>query len=809
MTAVEQESTMMATMTPPKKTLIPVVDYRFVCNYDDNYHDDESRDDNFDGKSSPIIQTNEKRAVFGDLMTSTTNSSSSSSSLTGGLYCRHNATMISQYGGGAASTEQLSSTGTVQDLVPSFSNKNIGDYDDSTTSSSSSSGITMEIWMTPGGISETSSSSSSSKSSLANAFNDPNMLYPIISISKEQQHDESSANGFNDFCDGLQFVVAQRGTNQLELRYKDFSDNSGTYICRVLPIRNLQLRSNELYHMVISWGGNKDTPRLQIFVNGTSIVSIPQPPQPTTSPIISFADVELWDPTYRLHAFEEPQLFPSGVFPGTIHQISLYNSSFVDDDVFQLYEGGPHPWIPKPPVDDDTTDVDDDIDDVEDDSRDTTENDKDEEDQEDCNKNNSDDDDDDDDDEDNDDNLFRYDPSQPLALIASSLPLSSSSTIQGQSISLHLGGDFNTSTAFWEVALEIMTLPEYGDLVTPDDGFKIRTLGSIIPLVGDQTRTCVRYQHRASSDFFSSPTSSWNGTRLPTADMPSEMFSFRLVALNVSDPSQVYGTSSIVEQEVNIIHRNHEPSISSPMEARIPEQQSSSFGDRPFALLENVSIVDSKDFDIDQIRVDVHVKNGTISIIDEDLLSLADFDRCADRQPKDNNGDLVPLDSPAAWFCQGDGFRDRVMTFTATPSDASRILSSIRYDSSQWEQQGSIDLTIYDGSGGPCLLESEHISGRVNGTHYQTIHDVCYQATQRVVIPAIPRPDKIQDQGVTGQTVFAAFLVSIILGCLCFCCCCTCIGYLLFGRSRSAPIEVMKTAADRGHVLQDVEIIPV
>jgi hypothetical protein len=412
-------------------------------------------------------------------------------------------------------------------------------------------------------------------------------------------------------------------------------------------------------------------------------------------------------------------------------------------------------------------------------------------------------------DSDSDDDTFTFDPSRSLQLIASSLPAGSSSVVQGRSTSVNLGGDFNMSTMFWDVAVEIIKLPEYGDLVSFHDGLKIRDVGRRIALVGEQTRTLLRYQHRSSNNFFSVPTCSWNGSRLPTTEMPMETISFRLVALNSSNPSHIFGTSMIVEQEVQIIHRNHRPTILAPPEVLLPEQQSSSFGDRPFAFLEGVSIDDPMDYDIDRIRVDVHAKNGTVSILDEDLLALADFDGCSHRQPMDINGDFVSLDAPEAWFCQGDGSRDQIMTFIATPGDASRLLSRVRYDAFRWGQGGAIDLTVYDGSGGSCLLESEHVKGRMNTTNYRTIHDECFKVHQRIVVPAVQRPVSMQDTGVGGQTVFLAILLSVIFGCLGFCCCCACLGYVVQRRVRAAPIEVMKTAADRGHVLHDLEGLPV
>jgi hypothetical protein len=774
--------------TQQRKMIVPFIDYRFSCSVDDG----------------PMIVAREP-AILGNLTLVSVDPCTKGDDASG-LRCRNNSALFLTTNDGIASTSRLTSTGTIRDLTPFFDQHITSITTTNTTLSTTTksvdvvmTGLALEVWFTP-------TSSQSNNSSVTTDTSKPKNLYPIVSVSQSSNHDSNDihdSNGDDDnhedrevfFCDNLQLLLAQSGTNQIELRYKDrrrtVGDNNNSsstnsnaviptatgYTCRSLVFPNLELQFGRLHHIIVVWGGGQS--HLQIFVNGTPVLSIPSMKSTTEDHRIPFWALQFWDPNYRLHVFSDLTISPTAIFPGTIHQVSFYNTTLMNDDVLQLYQQG----VQERQVSNNIT--------AEEDG----------------------DGDEGDGDDDNDDDAnggFTFDPSRPLRLVASLLNLTSASVVQGRSASLQLGGDLNTSTMFWDVAVEIMTLPMYGDLLKIDDTSRIRDAGSRIVLLGQQTRTVVRYQQRLSDEnYFSIPTSSWNGTRLSTADMPLESVSFRLVAISKDDPPQVYGVSETVEQTLSIIHRNHQPSILAPYIAKIPDQQPSLLGGSPSALIENITIFDPDDYDIDQIRVDVHAENGTVSILDDEVRALADFDSCTNRRPAVNHSDLFPLASLEAWSCQGNGIDDRVMTFIATPGDATRILSNLRYDFFQWEQEGAVNLAVYDGSGGPCLDEAEHIAGRVNITDYQTIHGECFRLSHRIHVPAVGRPAIIKDDSIEGQTIFIVIIVSIVLGCVCCCFLCGFLGYVVQVRTRSAPIEVMKTAGERGQVLQDEEGIQI
>jgi hypothetical protein len=310
---------------------------------------------------------------------------------------------------------------------------------------------------------------------------------------------------------------------------------------------------------------------------------------------------------------------------------------------------------------------------------------------------------------------------EPLKLVAH---VETASLVQGQASSFTIGG-YNASTPDWVVLVEITTLPQFGNLLA-DDG-PVNVPGYRIPLLGDATRTSLFYR-AWSEDYFNVPCFSYSGQDL---EKPPEFFSYRLIAVDAQDNEKVLGLSESVQHDLVIVHINHPPTLLTPNKANVPPEQPSGLDARPMAFVEGLELKDP-DQNMDRVRVDIWTYNGTLTI-PEDYLRLADFETCANRSP--------------FWQCHGTGAANRNMTFVTEPDDASLILSNLQYNAFFWDQEDSIVVRIYDGSGGPCLKEEEHqVRFSTNDNFfddnakvYHTIHDECYELMTSIQVPAVAR----------------------------------------------------------------------
>jgi hypothetical protein len=560
---------------------------------------------------------------------------------------------------------------------------------------------------------------------------------PIVSIAQQQL---LSTNTISGDCDGVELSLVQWG-NQLEIRYRDYYNylpplddedrNYKVYGCRVLHLKEYTLRYQELHQIVITWKAAGSI--LEIHINGDELVSINllgrNNDDGALFPSSSLYDIQSWDPTYTLQVFGNQ--LTSSVYTGMIHQVSMYNQSLSKDEMNQLYQNGVNQRNQK----------------------------------------------------------FIFDPSNPLNLVASPVDVDKEATlIQGRSVVMGIGGDFNTSTPYWDVFVEIMELPKYGDLLTLN-GKTVGRVGDRILVDAAQSRTRVMYRQKVQ-DYFSVPRYSFNGTALL---QDSESFIYRLIAVDKDDSDQIFGRSEPIEQEVQIVHRNHPPELDVQDEITKPHEQPKGIGSRPWANIDRAVLHDDNDYNIDRVRVDLWTYNGTLSIESDALREMADFESCASRSTS------MLSNSPGfSWHCHGKGKNDRNMTFLATPGDVTSILSDIRYDAFYWNQEDTIVVRVFDGSGGPCLKEEEHLIGRSLANNSEpgipTVHEDCFQIVHAIRVPPLNRPIDPNDLGVNGffnelfdvegfgipDLIFWIIVIITTMAC-CFCCCtirkclCSCI----------------------------------
>jgi hypothetical protein len=156
------------------------------------------------------------------------------------------------------------------------------------------------------------------------------------------------------------------------------------------------------------------------------------------------------------------------------------------------------------------------------------------------------------------------------------------------------------------------------------------------------------------------------------------------------------------------------------------------------------------------------------------------------------------ISSGISWQCHGTGQKDRNMTFVATPEDVTSILSDIRYDALYWGQEDTIVVRVFDGSGGNCLKDEEHLIGRslANNSDFgmQTVHEDCFEIVQTISVPPLNRTIDPNDIGINGffkelfdikgfglpDLIFWIIVIITTMAC-CFCCCtirkcfCSCI----------------------------------
>ena len=571
---------------------------------------------------------------------------------------------------------------------------------------SSSPALAVELWFTPSKQVQT------------------NLLLPIVSIAAPLSTHTNGRSGYHrtDPCDGVQFMLGQGG-KFLELRYRDyyeylpdaFFENDDDfekvsslrqYSCRVLRLDQWDIYDDDndmgdalkgLHHIVISWKESGSV--LQVFGNGKTIINIDLLKGDDILANSNPNFLRLWDPSFTLQCFSASaqwlQTDATRVFPGAIHRVAMYPHDLDEAEIKSIYNDGLK-------LREDPFDV-----------------------------------------------FFgnQNNPFEPLRLEASLIaeeydPYQGVAITQGGSAMINIGASSNSNktTALWDVLVEIMDIPKYGNLVYPKASeisleeavpHMAAEVGDLFLLQEGNLQTKLKYQH-TREEYFSIPKHSFSGNRLPMADLPGESFSYRLIATkkktrNKLDNSApiIIGESEIVRQNLTIVHKNHPPVlIGLPSEVWQPEWQPSRIGSRPWATLgNNITLDDQEDYDINQVQLDLWTYEGTLTIEldDKEIQDIADITSCSN--PK-------PIDLGREWICNGKN--DRNMTILATPKNMSIVLSNLKYKALHWDKRDTIVLKIRDGIGGQCL-----------GNHsLQTIElDECFTISASVEVPPLSRQD--------------------------------------------------------------------
>ena len=383
-------------------------------------------------------------------------------------------------------------------------------------------------------------------------------------------------------------------------------------------------------------------------------------------------------------------------------------------------------------------------------------------------------------------------PEEPIFLVAEAS--ADAVLVQGRTMETPISiGTFNTSTFRYDLAIEIVSLPSFGNLVYGEQ--VICGTGFRIPLEASQTHFPILYD-AYSEEYFNTPTTSFSGV-IFNDESVMESFEFRIVA--IIGESNVVAVSEAVSQDIHVVHVNHAPILHAPLEARLLTEHYKDIQDRPRYLVGGIQLKDAMDKNIDRVRVDVWAANGTIQLWDEHL-DLADFESCAGR----------PY---SVWQCFGDGQRNRNMTFLAEPEDVALILKNMLYTSFFWGANDTVIVRVFDGSGGSCLDELEHQQreeAMVDPTSsFFTIHEGCFSSLAEIHVEGLRRGDAtvgdenesyvhrlfdFQHFGIP-DVLFWGFVILVLMA-WCFCCC-LCIQCF---RRRGAKLYPLETLVQPGPV---------
>jgi len=282
---------------------------------------------------------------------------------------------------------------------------------------------------------------------------------------------------------------------------------------------------------------------------------------------------------------------------------------------------------------------------------------------------------------------------------------------------LDLSALSSTAPHDWIIMVEISSLPNHG-LLSVSSGTPVN--------LHDRFLYPMSLLYKPASGYFNAPNTSCNGTNLR---LEPEKFSYRVVALGYDE--EVLASSVRKVHQLVVWHVNHIPTIRPPKKQTLLEPDESFT--QPGVKIEGIQVIDGVDKDIDCIRVDLWVEHGALVLANPETV---DFTTCRLDERK------ARIDG-STWGCHGNGNLERSMTFVATPSSASRVLSDIVYRGFQFDQADELFIRIYDGVNGPCLSAREHEKRFVNKNFAhaipQSIHkDTCFEVLAIVPVQRFP-----------------------------------------------------------------------
>ena len=506
-------------------------------------------------------------------------------------------------------------------------------------------------------------------------------LYPLLTWTTVDKNQGEQDYVTSLGCPGYELQIALY-LNHILIRYQDDDEAKS---CRILYLHhvNVSQTSGTSNHLVLTLGSGTTS----VHWNGHVL-------HHGLKNSFSSSPVAQWDTT-KLQVFGTHG--STARFHGAIHQVSLFDSSLTDAQVLSVYQEGLSSLQNEKPKD-----------------------------------------------------VVSLDWKSPT-LEAIVLPQASRDAVAIDLVGI---GSDNESTVrtktILNLAMEFTTLPAHGNLSVKavlltsgnETEFLPITLQTRLPMNGQNaSRLSVLYT-LSDEEYFNTPKLNALGEPLELNNSWrwNESFAYRILVLD-DDGVVVANQQEAVVQSIVVRHKNHRPKLHAPKEAVLPANRPK---DSKELLCHGIRVTDSKDFDLNLIRVDVTTRNGRLTL-DPQFRHLADFWSCRGR-------------SQSSWQCFGNGVGDRHMTFVAVPSQVEQVLQNLVYEGFEPGVADEVLLAIYDGADGDdCLTTHEHeehtrIVGGLDSLALpfsETWFDGCYRETATIQIPAME--SLIQTGGLHGH----------------------------------------------------------
>lgn len=593
---------------------------------------------------------------------------------------------------------------------------------------------------------------------------------PIFTIGQTAQ-DASAVTGVVQYgsCEGYDVRISQLDTSRLEV---SFRDDGPFRACRTLsvdiPPPNPLLDDSPLTQLIVVLGKQG----LSVYVNGQTIHE--------KARIDFLGTLENWNPRYHMQLMSNHLLgdMPDADFyPGSIHQLSLYNSAVESQSASALYLGGLQaildaakpktaPPLPAPtpaPITNPAP--------ITQDSHPPTPSPV--------------------------SNTIPPISNVPGIPVLVATPNGMYSMPQGQTTSFHMklqglsSISPNDADGWWTLKMEVLSVTQFGILSLVDNSQKTTiTAGELLdmkvsdeidtddipgaPVPIPELRISVDYTLQAT-DYFNAPRVSSTGEDLSVIP---ESFEYRILAID-NLTNDVLASSGTVRQAVHVRHVNQPSKLVTAMERHMDwsdEPYYSMFGNRPLAQFsDRIVLQNPDDRKIDRVRVDVFATNGTLTL-NEEHRHLAEFESCRDRDY-------------SSWQCTGNGKDNQIMTFLAYPSDVELIFQDMEYKG-YYNEPDEIVLRVFDGVGGDCLSQAEHAAFvDEDGHRFSSIYDgQCRPAQLMFDLDPL---DGSSVPTVEAGKHFPALVGFLLVFIGLICCCGCCISYCACNRRKAGTgIEI-------------------
>ena len=331
-------------------------------------------------------------------------------------------------------------------------------------------------------------------------------------------------------------------------------------------------------------------------------------------------------------------------------------------------------------------------------------------------------------------------PTEPAKESHNALSLTATSTknlnlIEGHShdVQFEIGGTASGVETGTNVWVEILTEPQHGKLIHAGKALK---KGALLHTSNGKAK--VGYE--GEQNYFNIPKTTSNGEDL---GLRPDSFTFRLIQVAKGNP--IIATSNVVEQAISVHNFNNAPAIDISNVQILAHAGT----DQTEFMVIGVLISDP-DRNVDKVRVDISVDHGFVQL-NKDYLRLADFKKCSSRKDPE-------------WKCSGSGSGHR-QTFVVEPDDLEKLLEDMIYFPQSVDgRSDQIHINIFDGVGGNCLTEHEHLS---YGSNLPSIRKGCLSVGATIPINMkgghAGSLRKVFGRSVTDFLVGAMILVVIVL----------------------------------------------